>query len=185
MNNNKNRCTCKSSASTCSCKRSIQTSRKTCSCRNVQNCKCPSAFELFGVQAELTSAQNEFLENQEIIIFDKIINNNKQLISYQKETGKFCLRKAGNYLINWDCSVEGSYSEPFITLSLTANNQVIGSSTLPVTIGQLSGTKLLNVRRAPVEITLINNTGETIRLSEFTPVANLTITKILHTIKSC
>jgi len=88
------------------------------------------------------------------------------------------LRERGNYLINWDVAVEGSYHRPFVRFSLLADNIVTDSSTLPVTVGQISGTSLLTVKNAPIELSLINDTDDIVQLSGFTPVANITITKI-------
>jgi len=128
--------------------------------------------------AQLRVADNVYLDDGEEIVFDIILSRNTRDITYNRATGRFCLRKKGTYLINWDVAVEGSYYRPFIRLALVADDTVIGSSTLPVTVGQLSGTSLLNVGNTPVELSLINNTEDTIQLSGFAPVANITITKI-------
>ena len=178
MNTKQSTCQCLKQNTKCKC---VKTNAGYVCRPHSQRGQCQSPFEMFGVQAQLTKVETVYLEDQQSIVFDQIIKNHHQLITYNSETGYFTLKKAGNYLINWDVSVEGSYSKPFIKLSLIANEVIMSSSTLPVTVGQLSGTRILFVRCGPVEVALINDTGEVIQLSEFSPVANITITKIQHT----
>ena len=151
-----------------------------CKCSNKYRFRCPCPPELSGMGAQLRVANNIYVDDGEEIVFDIILSRNSSDITYNGTTGRFCLRKKGTYLINWDVAVEGSYYRPFIRLALIANNTVIGSSTLPVTVGQLSGTSLLNVGDMPVELSLINNTEDRIQLSGFAPVANITITKVTN-----
>jgi len=148
-------------------------------------CCCPCPPELGGVQAQLRVANDVYLNDGQEVIFDIILRRSIRDITYSSATGRFCLRREGTYLINWDVAVEGSYYRPFIRFSLVADNTVIGSSTLPVTVGQLSGTNLLTVNHSPVELALINDTDDTIQLSGFTPVANITITKVSNTCRRC
>jgi len=155
---------------------------KSCNCRPKKICCCECVIvnppELGGIQAQLAVAREVYLDDGQAVVFDKILHNPNRDINYDAVTGRFSLRKRGTYLINWDVAVEGSYYRPFVRFSLRVKNAIIGSSTLPVTVGQLSGTSLLTVKETPIELSLINDTDDTVQLSRFTPVANITITKI-------
>jgi len=141
-------------------------------------CRCAHALELGGIQAQLRSVDVGELENGLPIIFDIILKRTSPDIIYNKDNGKFTLCKSGTYHVNWDVAVEGSYFQPFVTLALTADDEIINAATLPITVGQLSSTAMVTVTDNPVDIALINNTNDVIQLSRYAPVANITITKI-------
>jgi len=143
-------------------------------------CHCPRPPELGGISAQLKTASNVYLNNKQAVLFNEILQRTTQDITFNRITGVFCLRKIGTYLVNWDVAVEGTHHEPFIRFSLITGGSTIGSSTLPITVGQLSGTSIINVTNAPRELTLINDTGDIVQLSKFAPVANITITKITN-----
>ena len=174
MSNRQNTCKCSNRVPRCPC----QNPSRPCNCPPRRQFRCPCPPELGGIQAQLRSARNVYLNDQESVVFDIISRRTIRDITYHRDTGKFCLRERGNYLINWDVAVEGSYHRPFVRFSLLADNIVTDSSTLPVTVGQISGTSLLTVKNAPIELSLINDTDDIVQLSGFTPVANITITKI-------
>ena len=154
MSNRRNiTCTCKT-VKVCHCRETIPV--KSCHCQTKQRCCCKCATsnppELGGIQAQLDVATDVYLDDGQTVIFDKILRCTTRDISYNPVKGIFCLRKRGTYLINWDVAVEGSYHRPFVRFSLLANDIVIGSSTLPVTVGQLSGTSLFTEKDAPMEL---------------------------------
>ena len=178
MNSRPNACRCDRNQ-VCRCPR--PRSPKSCRCRPKFCCPCPP--ELRGVTAQLRVANEVYLEDGQEVIFDIILRRNTRDITYNSNSGRFCLREGSTYLINWDVAVEGSYYRPFVRFSLIAGGNVIGSSTMPVTVGQLSGTSLLTVTNSPIELSLINDTDDIVGLSGFTPVANITITKVSNTFR--
>jgi len=99
-------------------------------------------------------------------------------MSYDNENGSIEIHKQGLYMIDWDIVVEGSSQEPFVRFGVEINGKVHASSTLPVTVGQLSGQALICVDRIPTTVRLVNNTGETVQLSKFTPIANFRIVAV-------
>lgn len=149
-----------------------------CRCKNNKHstCSCKTA----GIQAQLETANPININHQDTIKFDKILNHSDQNINYNQQTGIFHLPVTGTYQINWDISVEGSYQKPYIRFAILASNKIQGESTLPITVGQLSGTCLLTIKK-PTDVSLINNTEDIVQLSRYTPVANITISKISHT----
>ena len=81
-------------------------------------------------------------------------------------------------MIDWDIVIEGSSQEPFVRFGIEVNDEVVASSTLPVTVGQLSGQAFIRVDQTPTAVRLINDSGETVQLSKFTPIANLRVVAI-------
>ena len=142
-------------------------------------CQCQRDDTVAGtIQARLEKANPITIDHEQAILFDKIVTRTSKDISYDPKTGRFCLRAAGTYLIHWDVSVEGSSQSSSIRFALLANDQVKGDSTLPVSVGQLSGTCLVKVNNCATIVKLINYTEDTVQLSRFLPVANLTIARI-------
>jgi len=130
---------------------------------------------LEGIHAQLETASSMQLEHKEPVLFDKIIHNTDNNICYNQQIGKFSLTTRTNYLINWDITVEGSYQSASISFALLVDNQIHGISTLPISVGQLTGTCLITVSKTPTCLSLVNYTNDTIQLSRFAPVANITI----------
>ena len=170
----------------CSCPRprcSCPRPKRLCKCRPQRRCYCPCPSELGGIGGQLRVANNVYLNDGQSVIFDIITHRSTRDITYNPNSGKFCLREGKTYLISWDVAVEGSYHRPFVRFSLIADSNVISSSTIPVTVGQISGTGLLTVVKAPIEVSLINDTDDTVQLSSFSPVANITIVQVFNTTK--
>lgn len=175
MNHRPNTCSC--------CQNSRCSSRKIPSASawcNVHNDNCEKQPVFGGITSQLKRVDETtvFLDDGEPVIFETILTRITTDVTYSKTTGNFCLHKPGSYLVNWDVAVEGSLSQPFIRMALIQDEQVVGASAMPVTVGQISGTSLIAVSEVPVRLMLVNATGEQIRLSEFSPVGNMTITRI-------
>jgi len=183
------------SNSGCSCKKNkCQCRDKICLCLKPKpkpNCRCKSSCiclcrcapisssEFCGLSLSLTSSEIQTMEDEETVIFDNIILKPKSCITYNEITGGIVFKRKGNYLVNWNISVEGTYSKPFVSYSIIQDDQTVGTSTLPVSIGQLSGSCIIQVQNLPSVAKLANTTGDIVRLSEFFPIANLSIVKII------
>ena len=180
----------------CSCTKSRCPNRRRCPnrhlcrprwCPRCRRCFCrccciitPSP-KLKGIHAQLEAASQIQLKHKEPVIFDKIIHSNDNDIRYNQQTGRFSLIAKETYLVNWNITVEGSYQSSSISFALLVDNQIQGTSTLPISVGQLNGTCLITVKKVPTTLSLVNYTNDTIQLSRFTPVANITIAKACHT----
>lgn len=132
-----------------------------------------------GIQAQLQTANNPHLEHRDAIIFNQIIKHTNRHIYYNEATGEFCLASSGRYLINWDVAVEGSHHSPSITFAILTNGNIQNESTLPISVGQLNGCCFVSVTKEPLILSLVNNTRNAVQLSTYSPIANITITKIL------
>jgi len=133
---------------------------------------------LQGIHAQLETASPIQLEHEDPVLFDKIIHNADNDIRYDHQTGKFFLNTKATYLVNWDITVEGSYQSASVSFALLIDDQIQGISTLPISVGQLSGSSLITMKTSPAILSLVNYTNDIIQLSRYTPVANITIAKI-------
>ena len=131
-----------------------------------------------GISLQLTSIDDRELPAEDPVVFDEILTNNSRFMSYDNETGVVEIFKHGNYLIDWDIIIEASSQETCVRFGIEVNGEVVATSALPVTVGQLSGQALIYVDQIPTMVRLINDSGETIQLSKCTPIANLRIVAV-------
>jgi len=128
-----------------------------------------------GYQAQLISEAKIFLKDRDIIKFNTILNKSEKSINYNSETGKFTLLKPSNYLVNWNISVEGTDVKPFVGFSLLVDNEIYGTATAPIATSFLSSSSLITTTNRSTTISLINTTGDIVRLSDVSPMANILI----------
>lgn len=131
-----------------------------------------------GIQAKLLSPENFYLNPDQVVIFDKVLNHIGRGIFYDQQTGAFMLAQAGNYVINWSVTVEGSDESPFVKFGLLVNGTIKDFDTIPVSVGQITGSTLITVTNTPAKVALINHTGDIIQFSRYAPCANLTIHQV-------
>lgn len=149
-----------------------------CPCCSCCSCESSRGTRLGSIHVRLEVANPVNITHQQAILFDEIVTRAGEDIFYDSKTGEFCLEPSGTYLVNWDVSVEGSYQSSSIRFAVLADGLVKGDSTLPVSVGQLSGTCLVKVGKCATFVKLVNDTNDMVQLSRFAPVANLTIAKI-------
>jgi len=80
--------------------------------------------------------------------------------------------------VNWSVAIEGSNVTPFIRFALQANDEVFGATALPISTGLISGSGLIVLKCTNTRISIINDTGDIVRLADVTPIANIVITKV-------
>ena len=131
-----------------------------------------------GIQTKLLSPENLYLNPNQVVVFDKVVNHIGRGIFYNQQTGIFTLSQTGNYLINWSVSVEGSDESPFVKFGLLVNGLIKDFDTIPVAVGHVTGSTLITVANKPAKVALVNHTGDIIQLSRYAPCANLTIHQI-------
>ena len=81
-------------------------------------------------------------------------------------------------MLNWTVAIEGSDLTPFIRFALEVNGEVFSPIALPVSVGLISGSSLVVLAYTNTKVSLINNTGDTVRLADVAPIANLVISKV-------
>jgi len=133
-----------------------------------------------GLQAQLLVHPNKNLADKEVVAFDHTITQSGGRICLT-ENGTIKICSAGLFLVNWNVLVDGTDTKPFARFALTIDGNIHGASARPTAVGEVSGSNLITVPRSPCEIALINDTGDIVRLSEISPIANITIVQIPKT----
>ncbi|MCL2850858.1 MAG: hypothetical protein FWE01_00650 [Firmicutes bacterium] len=133
------------------------------------------------LQAQLIVHPEKNLTDKEVITFDKVIEKSGAGICMNRD-GIFRLCTAGVYLVNWNISVNGTNQRPFVRFALMVNGQIRGPSSRPTSVGEISGSNIVTVKRTPTEIALVNDTGDIVQLSEVSPIANITIVQVNSTL---
>ena len=130
------------------------------------------------LHARLDKAVPILIEADEPVTFNQIVTVVGTDVKYDLKNGRFKLEPIGTYLINWGVAIEGSYQASHVSFAIFADNVNINDASFPITVGKLHSSCIVRVEDKPVIIKLKNNTGETVRLSQYVPVANIVIAKI-------
>jgi len=144
--------------------------------QNQDRNRCHCLLE--GINVQLTTVDDELLQAGSPVIFNEILTDNSRFMSYDHETGVIEIFSCGNYLIDWSVATVGSKKECSVSFGVEVNEEVKASSTLPTSVGQLSGQALICVDHTQTRIRLINTTDEEVQLSKFTLIANLRIVAV-------
>lgn len=137
-----------------------------------------NAALLRGIQAELNSSANELIANNGKIIFNTILNNQTPDVTYDSVTGDFTLTRNGNYVVTWWIDIDGADMTSNIILSLTVNGTPVSAGASPIITGQVTGFALITVNTTPATVSLINTSGDTIKLANIVPQASIMIIEI-------
>ena len=129
---------------------------------------------LNGFQVQLQSESVPFLNPNDNIIFNTVLNQSSNHISYNSGTGEFTFLQNGNYYVDWWNVTDGTDGPSIIQFSFQNGVQEINSSTNIVT-GQMSGNAFVSITNAPVVFTLKNTTNAVVSLGQPFVHANLTI----------
>ena len=138
---------------------------------------CPMVPSLLGLQAQLEDCPLHFqLEDGQAVPFDTLTHRSAQDIHFVKNQSAFYLTKPGVYLINWQVSFTGSNISPSVGFAIQIDGELRHQFALPVSVGFISGSALLEVNRRS-RLSLINNSGDVVALSNVLPTASITITR--------
>ena len=74
-----------------------------------------------GIQAELVGDGGGTLADGGNVIFDTILNDQSNYISYNAVTGNFTITKPGNYLVNWWTTTSGANFATSVSYSVAVN----------------------------------------------------------------
>lgn len=139
--------------------------------RRRNRCDC----NIEGLSLQLAITGEHELPPECPIVFDEVLNDNSWYLDCNRENGVIEIRKRGIYAIDWDVTANDSPEASCIRFGLEVNGVVESSSTISASGGQVSGRALIQVEQIPTTIRLINYSGCTIQLSQFTPIANLRV----------
>jgi len=113
------------------------------------------------------------------IIFDTVILNTSNEITYDDTTGIFTINSPGRYLVNWWVGVDGASQLTSVVFSAESGaTSISGSSPSGVTTLQLYGQGLFDLSSVPATFSLVNNTGDTVFLGASIVQADIVIEKL-------
>lgn len=139
----------------------------------------PTALaEMSGIQVQITNSPAETIENNETLIYDRILNQIGSAISYNSTTGEFTISQNGHYLVTWWVSIDGSDATAGISFSLNINGVTYSQASASPVSGQVVGLSLITIANAPAAVSLTNISGDTITLEDIAVQANMSITLI-------
>ena len=127
---------------------------------------------------QLIESEDQVLPTACPIIFDEILFKNSHDMCCHEHEGRIEICRRGGYIVDWDVAIEDAPHSDFARFGIEVNGDVVATSTLPTKAGQLTGQALIEVEELPTTLRLINDTGEAVKLSKHSPIANLRITTL-------
>ena len=118
-----------------------------------------SSAQIFGLQAELLNQPGEPLDDNGVVVFNRIVNQIGTDITYDTKTGKFTITQNGHYRVDWWVIVNGSDQTTGAAFALYVDNEVHSRSVAPFITSQVSGSALVTVDTAPVTLSIRNISG--------------------------
>lgn len=138
----------------------------------------PAPATLNGIQTQLVGDVTN-LENEETVIFDDLIMDNSEAISYDDTTGEFSITQSGTYYLDWWVATDGTPLALTVDFALvTPGGDTIITTSSPVMYGQAFGSAVLEVVATDVDpfvFRLINTTGNEIFIAPINVRGNFTI----------
>lgn len=130
---------------------------------------------LQGYQAQLQGSPAEFIADGDNVIFDTVIADQSDNVSYNAATGEFTLTGAGNYFISWWVTTDGSTGPVNMVFGVLVNGSTVALGNSPIVTGQVNGNAFITVGDLPVTVTLTNLTGADVLYANIPAQANITI----------
>jgi len=130
---------------------------------------------LSGIQASSINRQNIAINNNAPILYDTVVNQVGNAVSYNVTTGVFTITQNGIYFAYWWVSANGTEITTGANFVLNVNGNPFSSGVSPNTTGHLAGTALISVTTAPATITVTNNSGDIINLEDTHSQASIVI----------
>lgn len=131
--------------------------------------------DLEGIQAQLQGSPSVIIADGANVIFDTIINDQSESISYNPVTGEFTISEAGNYYIQWWVTTDGSGGPVNMIFSVLVDGNEVAQGNSPIVTGQVEGDAFITVSDTPVTVALVNQTGAEVLYANIPVQANITI----------
>jgi hypothetical protein len=132
--------------------------------------------DIQGIQAELNNAGGDILADGANVIFNSVLNDQSDIISYNPLTGEFTVAEPGNYLVTWWFSPDGAGPATTIDFAVAVNNIPYSITSSPIVSVQMASQSLVTIETAPAIITLVNVTGEDVFIPTTSVQAGIVIT---------
>lgn len=118
-----------------------------------------NVYALAGIQAQLVDAGGGTIPDNSNVIFDTVIIDESDNISYDQTTGEFTITKPGIYYIDWALPVDGAGPSINVSATIEVNGVAYSTASSPIVSGVIAGETLVNVTTVPTTISLVNITG--------------------------
>ncbi len=104
------------------------------------------------------------------VIFDSVVYSAGN-ISYNAGTGVITFNEAGRYVINWWVAAQTSQSTNGTVFSISSSQGDLLESNSPLKTGEVVGIGIIEATIAPVTVSLVNTSTNTVFYSSVVPVA--------------
>ena len=133
---------------------------------------------LQGIQTQLLASGGEIIADGASIIFDTVVVDEADNISYNAATGEFTITAAGNYYVSWWVTTDGSDGPVNLAFAVVVDGgaSIIGNA--PLVTGQINGQAFLAITAVPATIHLDNVTGASIALASTVVQASMVIMQV-------
>ena len=133
--------------------------------------------ELLGIQYSLVGGGDREIAVNHPVIFDTNIVVDPT-ISYDDINGKFTVTRNGYYMIDWWVSVDGSVATDGVSFAINVGGVRHSRGSSKIVTGQVSGSSLVVITNAPVEIDLTNVSEDPLTFEATDVQANIVIAAI-------
>lgn len=130
-----------------------------------------------GIQAELVGAGGGIIADGSNVIFDNVLNDQSDSISYNIATGEFVITKPGNYNIAWWTAPDGAGAATSISFAIEVNGIPYSIASSPIVSVQMAANALVTIDNVPATISLVNVTGDGVFVPSIPVQAGIVITK--------
>lgn len=134
-----------------------------------------TSADLEGIQAQLQGSPGTLIEDAANVIFDTMINDQSENISYNALTGEFTILQAGNYYIKWWVVTDGSAGPVNMVFAVFVDGSSFAIGNSPIVTGQVNGEAFITVLDSPVTVALVNQTGAEVVFANIPVQADITI----------
>ncbi len=110
-------------------------------------------------------------------MFDSIVSDLSEGISYTEESGSFVISQEGNYYVSWSVNVS-NHGAGSVKFGLYLGETLVAANDEYLTRGTVSGSALVNVSSVPVVLQLRNMNAEVTYDSGTDIFANMVIVQM-------
>lgn len=134
--------------------------------------------ELEGIQVELTDAGGGVIADGQNVLFNTVLNDQSNNISYNPGTGEFIITRPGNYVVSWWTAPDGAEAATSVSFAVAVNGVPYSTASSPIVSVQMSATALVTVTTVPATISLVNVTGAGVFVPTIPVQAGMVITAL-------
>lgn len=130
------------------------------------------------IQAQLQNAAHTLIANNRAILFDMVLSQSNDDITYDNTIGKFMLAPNCTYFVSWWIAIDGTDISNNLDFAVAINDIPFAIGSAPEVTCQLSGTALIPTKAVPVRLSIMNASGNTIRFAATSVQANIIVIKL-------